>query len=92
MPVSIETSYDTLHSINYAVDSWVQRSWYNPDNDRCYQAELKQDLFGEWVLIRNWGSANRRGSQQLETVCNGYNEGLLLIDKIAKRRRQRGYQ
>jgi hypothetical protein len=37
--------------IELAVDEAMWR-WVNPDNRRYYQADLVQDLLGDWMLVR----------------------------------------
>ncbi len=31
------------------------RRWIHPEQLRYYQADLVQDLFGEWTLVCSWG-------------------------------------
>ena len=68
------------------------KSWINLDNRRYYNALLQPDLFGEWSLMRNWGSLdNARGQVRIETV-SGPQTGLRKITDIHMRRLAHGYR
>ncbi|MEM9817193.1 MAG: hypothetical protein AAF827_12425 [Cyanobacteria bacterium P01_D01_bin.6] len=76
---------------HYTVDQWLQRSWQRPTDGRRYRVELSQNLFGEWVLIREWwGVASKRRGSKKQGV-NTYAEGVECLEAVAKRRMQRGY-
>lgn len=75
----------------YAVNDWQQLLWHRPRDGRRYHAELKQNLFGQWTIVRTWGGAHSRQGQSMETLCQNYDEGLVQLSAVAKRRSQRGY-
>ena len=66
--------------------------WIHPDKGRYYQAELVQDLFGDWTLILVWGGLGPRRGQMRVVYVPSHAAGLERIEFIRKRRRQRGYQ
>ena len=76
----------------YAVDQWQLRSWRRPADGRFYHAELRQDLFGAWILIQRWGTLYSHRGRTLETSCSDYEVGLNRLQDIAQRRHQRGYE
>ena len=59
---------------------------------RYYGCHLQQNLFGEWILIRRWGTSHSRRGRSIETRCQSYEEGLEQLAAVAQRRKQRGYQ
>lgn len=66
--------------------------WINPDNQRYYTAQLVQDIFGDWTLVACWGGLHsKRGGMRITQVAS-HDQGQQEIKKIAKRRRQRGYE
>lgn len=73
----------------YQQHLWRCRSWTT--QTRIYTAELKQNLFGEWVVIRHWSGKNTRGGQRRTDYVESYAQGIVLLDETGKRRVQRGY-
>lgn len=73
----------------YTPNKWQQQLWRK--GDRYYQCRLEQDLFGNWLLIREWGGliSGKRGAQ--EHLCESYEAGLSLFEKVSKRRCWRRY-
>jgi hypothetical protein len=59
--------------------------------DRFYWCSLRQNLFGDWVLLRRWGGRRTGKGGQRETLCADLEEGRRLMQDILKRRRYRGY-
>ena len=41
-----------MAKISYKISDWRRMLWLS--DTRFYQAELQQDLFGDWILIRHW--------------------------------------
>jgi predicted DNA-binding WGR domain protein len=78
---------DAMHEIQ----PWKLETWQRPDG-RFYCCSLQQNLFGEWVLIRRWGTAHSRRGRSMETFCKDYAAGLEQLKDVAKRRQYRGYQ
>ena len=71
------------------LNQWCKKRWTT--STRYYVAEIKQDLFGAWLLERSWGGLrNHRGSQK-STLINDYDQALSLLQNIEKRRKARGY-
>ena len=76
--------------MNYQVDDWYRQAWLK--GTRYYSCELRQNLFGLWVVLRRWGRVRAKRGQSLEHTCQSYQEGLTLVSAITKRRAQRGYR
>jgi predicted DNA-binding WGR domain protein len=66
--------------------------WIHPEKGRYYQAELVQDLFGDWTLILVWGGFGSRRGQVRVVYVASFAAGLERLESLAKRRRQRGYR
>ncbi|MEM7757136.1 MAG: WGR domain-containing protein [Cyanobacteria bacterium P01_A01_bin.40] len=74
----------------YQLEKWQHSSWQK--DTRFYSLELCQDLFGNWIIKRTWGSAVKQDfGRSNSTVCPDYQTGLLWYEKQASRRRKRGY-
>lgn len=66
------------------------RRWQS--ETRYYTAEVVQDLFGEWALLCSWGGlGGRRGSYRFSYMPS-YQAAVAAIERLDKRRQQRGYQ
>lgn len=85
------TSPDPAAFPHHPFDLDLQCSWHRPTDGRRYHAELRQNLFKEWVLIRRWGTIHSRRGGMMESRCQCYEEGLAQLAAVAKRREQRGY-
>ncbi|MGL5879221.1 MAG: WGR domain-containing protein, partial [Xenococcaceae cyanobacterium] len=60
---------------------------------RFYRIDLCQDLFGQWMIQKTWGSNRSRGpGQSIDVTCDSYEQARSLFERQEKRRRQRGYQ
>lgn len=83
----------TVTGVDFDLDPSVRmrRKWHNPCNGRHYQAELYQDLLGDWILIRTWRGDRHRGNEKMAVVAS-YQDGLDQISRIASIRTRRGYQ
>ncbi len=69
---------------------WKTRRWIK--ENRHYTAYLQQDLFGDWCVIKAWGSTlSHHGRRQIVSVAS-YEQGLQLLDVIADRRRKHLYR
>ncbi len=58
---------------------------------RYYKAILCQDLFGDWVVVRVWGSLASRAGRIASSWVANEGEGEMALCKIAKRRLAHGY-
>jgi len=70
----------------------AKMSWRHEQKRRYYRAWLAQDLLGDWVLVRTWGSLDSHlggSAQELVPDCAAGQEALRRLDR---RRRQRGYR
>ena len=78
-----------MQTMNYQVENWRRQDWRK--GTRYYSAELRQNLFGQWVVLRRWGRVTTLQGQSLEHLCESYEQGLEILSAIEKRRSQRGY-
>lgn len=70
-------------------DRWVTESWQT--EQRYYQADIIQDLFGTWLVKRSWGGlGSRRGNSKTHAVTT-YEDALQLIKEVSQKRQKRGY-
>ena len=76
-------------SIEYQFDKWKRRDWHK--GSRHYSCEVRQYLFGQWVVLRRWGRVSATQGQSLELLCNHYEEGLQVFEAVERRRAKRGY-
>ena len=58
---------------------------------RFYTAVLDRDLFGQWTVTRSWGSSRNGQGGGRVTVVENFEAGLMLLQKIARRREQLDY-
>lgn len=75
--------------MEYQIDKWKRQDWRK--NTRHYSCEVRQNLFGQWVVLRRWGRMSAKQGQLLEQVCDHYEEGLQVFESVEKRRAKRGY-
>lgn len=70
---------------------YLEKRNFELNQYRFYSLNLVQTLFGEWVLIRNWGRIGSDGSKKTECFTSielARKEALQIIQK----KRKRGYQ
>ena len=76
--------------MDYQLEKWQRQDWRK--GSRHYCCEVKQDLFGCWILIRRWGRISALKGQSIEVYCDRYEQGLELFDSVHRRRTKRGYE
>jgi len=59
--------------------------------NRYYVAELRQDLFGAWLVRRTWGSIHSHRGHSITLSADDYEHALKLLHAVEKRRKTRGY-
>ena len=52
----------------------------------------KQDLFGEWLILRSWGDVRSQRGRQMENRCNDLTEAKKAFKEVVKRRQYRKYK
>ena len=81
--------------LDYAVSAWWTRRWekVDPENGqrRFYTAELRQDLWGDWLFIRAWGRIGQKPSRVVIVPVSAPGEALELAEDIARIRNQHQY-
>ncbi len=76
--------------LEYQLDKWKRQDWRK--NTRHYSCEVRQNLFGQWVVLRRWGRVSALKGQSLEHPCGSYEEGLEIFEIAVRRREKRGYK
>ena len=64
--------------MEYQLDKWKRQDWHK--GSRHYSCEVRQNLFGQWVVLRRWGRATAKRGQSLEQLCDRYEEGLQVFE------------
>ena len=73
----------------YQTNQWLEVRWQK--ESRYYYAQIKQDLFGDWILTKVLGGyGTKRGGQRTE-LCKDYADALLKLGSLQKLRKQRKY-
>ncbi len=57
---------------------------------RFYELSLQPNLFGEWVVVRNWGRIGTAGRFRLD-IYHGSGEAIAAIGEIRCAKVKRGY-
>jgi predicted DNA-binding WGR domain protein len=68
---------------------WQHHRWQT--DTRYYEVFLHQDLWGGWILTQAWGGRGTHLGRVKHRACVDYAEGLQRLEKIERRRVQRGY-
>lgn len=76
--------------MEYQLDKWKRQDWQK--GTRHYSVEVRQNLFGQWVVLRRWGRVSAIQGQCIEVVCDRYEQGLEILEAVEKRRAKRGYR
>ena len=76
--------------MDYQLEQWQHSTWKR--DTRSYGLDLCQDLWGNWIVKRTWGShLNRGAGQSKDIVCSDFEEALKLFYKQENRRQKRNY-
>ena len=75
--------------MEYQLEKWKCQDWHK--GSRHYSCEVRQNLFGQWVVLRRWGRVSAKQGQSLEQLCDDYEDGLQVFEAVEKRRTKRGY-
>ena len=63
----------------------------NPHKKRYYLLYTEQDLFGNWCVVKSFGSLISRRGRSIIQVCNNKAHALDEIFLTESKKRQRGY-
>lgn len=58
---------------------------------RYYRLSVVETLFGEWVMVREWGRVGSRG-QSREHCCGSPDQAAALLEAHRSQRVRRGYR
>lgn len=70
----------------------MHQSHYFTRGTRYYRLTLMQDLFGQWVVLREWGSIPRRTVRWIAMPTVSYQEAQELLASLIERRLKRRYE
>ena len=70
-------------------EHWLTYRWQK--GNRYYVAELRQDLFGAWLLKRTWGSIHTHRGHSKTRYADDYEQARKLLRDVEKRRKARDY-
>ncbi len=60
--------------------------------ERYYTLRVQQDLFGQWELLKVWGSLRSRHGRHKVCPAQSHEAAAGLLTREARRRAQRGYR
>lgn len=80
-----------MKEINSNLKTYSKLYWYNQNNKRYYIVRRTYDLFGDLILIQEWGGASRIGGKIINVYCPTRKFAADYIKQIIRRRKQRGY-
>ncbi len=85
-------NYRTPHEFKSCIDiaSWITLRWVR--GTRYYRVHLEQDLWSSWILTKVNGRIGTRLGRARSYASLTIDAALLELARIAKRRRQRGYE
>jgi len=75
--------------MNYFTHLWQLKIWQS--ETRYYRAEIKQDIFGSWILERQWSGLWQKGGRSTIALLDSYEEGQSAMQAIQKKRQAHGY-
>lgn len=61
------------------------------NKQRFYRMSVQRNLFGEWVLMREWGRIGRAGRLKLEHFGNS-TKALRALNEMIHLKQKRGYR
>jgi len=59
---------------------------------RYYRISLFEDLFGVWLVVRQWGGLGKKGYREKVSSHNTYDDALAVFKNAKRRRLARGYE
>jgi hypothetical protein len=73
----------------YDYDNWDNWDWRS--NNRYYKLSLSQNLFSEWIIMKQWGGLKTRIQGTKTIYCKSVDEIKKVFKDTHKRRLARGY-
>jgi hypothetical protein len=76
---------------DYQQERWQYTSWSK--GNRIYSLALRQNIFGNWLVQKVWGSNRRRGmGRSQDLTCESFEAAEKIYRQQYKKRIKRGYQ
>jgi WGR domain. len=83
---------ETVERHNVIMESYLNQLWINPDKRRYYRVILSRDLFDATVLHCMWGGLDSATGNDSHEVFSDAASAHEKLERIRKRRQQRGYR
>lgn len=76
-----------------AIESGIELERIDPARNmrRYYRCSYQQDLFGQWLLVRQWGRIGR-SAQSMTTCVSGREEAVLAAIPLIVAKLRKGYR
>jgi len=75
--------------MTYKTELWHRKTWHSAT--RYYHAEIKQDLFHNWLLEKHWSGLWQKGGRRTVEIVESLEVGLQKLRAIEKQRLAHGY-
>ena len=75
--------------MEYQYDQWIKQKWTT--ETRYYIVEVRQDMFGTWLVESTWGSRSTKLGNNKQWHVDTHEKALSILESIKKRRIVRGY-
>jgi len=69
----------------------LSKRWINKEKQRYYRIVISQDLLGDWIVTKSWGSMITSAGRVVHIACETYEMAAILVKKIEIIRKNRGY-
>jgi len=79
-----------MAQLQYKINAWTRKIWLS--DTLYYHAEIKQDLFGSWILERHWCGRWQKSGRVVIDLLDSFDDGLLKLQEIHQKRIAHGYQ
>ena len=78
--------YGYIFCMGTDAEQWLTYRWQK--GNRYYGTELRQDLFGAWILKRIWDSLHTHRGQNMTLYADNYDHAIKLLRDVEKRRKR----
>lgn len=84
--------------MDYQLYKWKRQDWRK--NTCHYSCEVRQNPFGQWVVLRRGGRVSAMQGQCIKEVCDSlserqsqrYEQGLKTFEAVEKKQVKQGYR
>jgi len=79
-----------MYPVNDDIEN-LSRRWVHKEKKRYYRITLSQDLLGDWIITKSWGSLITSAGRAVHIACASKEEAAMLAKKIENVRKNREY-